>query len=68
MTAPAGKLSVFEVMPLVRGVTSLVRKSRPLRATDALLHNDAAPEHNDAVFVDRARVAGPKASSRHARR
>jgi hypothetical protein len=60
MTSGPGKLSVFEVAPLVQSLKTLVAKSRPLRATDVMLHNEATPEHDTAVFVDRTRVAGPK--------
>jgi len=62
MTAPAGKLNIFEAAPLVRSLKTLVSHARPLRATDAVLHNEAAPEQDTAVFVDRARIAGPKAA------
>ena len=61
MVAPAGLLSVFEVAPLARTLKTLVTQSRPLRATDAALQIDAAPEQDAAVFVDRGRIAGPKA-------
>jgi hypothetical protein len=54
-------LSVFEATPLVRSLQTLVSRSRPLRATDALLHGDATLELDSAVFVDRGRVTGPKA-------
>jgi hypothetical protein len=60
-SAPSHKLSVFEVSALMRSLRTLVQGARPLRATDAMLARDAAPEHDDAVFADRARVAGPKA-------
>jgi hypothetical protein len=60
MTAAAGTLSVFEATALVRTAKAIVARSRPLRATDAMLHGDAAPEHDDAVSVDRGRIAAPK--------
>jgi hypothetical protein len=60
-SAPAaGKLSVFEVSALVQSLRTLVQGTRPLRATDALPPREAAPEHDEAVFADRVRVAGPK--------
>ena len=62
MTAPAGKLSIFAVSALVRSLNTLITGARPLQATDAMLHGDASPEQNAAVFVDRARIAGPKAA------
>ena len=61
LVAPDGLLSVVEVAPLARSLKTLVTQSRPLRATDAALQIDAAPEQDAAVFVDRGRIAGPKA-------
>ncbi|HEY3726033.1 MAG TPA: hypothetical protein VGL51_02590 [Solirubrobacteraceae bacterium] len=61
MTAPVGKFSIFQAAPLVRSLTTLVRGSRPLRPTDALLGGDATPERNAAVVVHRARIADPLA-------
>jgi hypothetical protein len=59
--APAGtKLSVFEVSALVRNLRALVQQARPLRATDALLSNDATPAEDMRVFADRTRITGPK--------
>jgi hypothetical protein len=62
MKAPAGTLTVFEATALIRTLKTLVARARPLRATDAMLHNDAAPANDADVFVDRARIAGPKAA------
>jgi hypothetical protein len=60
-TAPAGvKLSIFEASALVRNLRTLTQQARPLRASDAILTNDATPADNAQVFADRARVAGPK--------
>ncbi len=56
----AGKLSMFEVAALVQSLRTLVQGTRPLRTTDALPPREATPEHDEAVFADRARVAGPK--------
>jgi hypothetical protein len=61
MTSPAGKRTIFEALPFLRSLQTLIRHARPLRATDALLHNDATPEQDTAVFIDLARIAGPKA-------
>ena len=60
MTAPAGKISIFAVTALVRSVNALVIGARPLRATDAMLHNDARPNQDASVFADPTRIAGPK--------
>jgi len=62
MTAPPGTFSIFEVTALVRSLKMLVTDARPLRATDAALNNDARPDQNAAVFVDRARIAVPAAA------
>jgi hypothetical protein len=59
--APAGKLSVFQATALLRRLKTLLAKARALRATDAILHNEAAPADDDKVTLDRARVASPKA-------
>ncbi len=61
MAAPAGKLSVFQATALLRRLKTQLVKARALRATDAMLHNEAAPADDDKVTLDRARVASPKA-------
>jgi hypothetical protein len=61
MTAPAGKLSIFSVTALVRSIKTMVIGGRPLRATDATLSNDARPGQDATLFVDPARLSGPKA-------
>jgi hypothetical protein len=38
----------------------MVDRSRPLRATDSLLHNDASPDDDTTTFADPARIATPK--------
>ena len=59
--APAGAaLSVFEVSALVRNLRALVQQSRPLRATDALLANNATPAQDAQVFADHTRITAPK--------
>jgi hypothetical protein len=57
MTAPAAKISIFEILALVRSLKTLVAGGRPLRASDASLANDATPDQNASVFVDRNRIA-----------
>ncbi|HKB48480.1 MAG TPA: hypothetical protein VKC57_12335, partial [Ktedonobacterales bacterium] len=61
LTAPPGHLSIFEAAPLVRSLKTLIAHARPVRATDALLHHEATPEQDQAMFVDRVRIAGPAA-------
>ncbi|MFL5897129.1 MAG: hypothetical protein ACJ76D_01490 [Solirubrobacterales bacterium] len=59
--APAGKpFSVFELSAPARNLRKLVGESRALRATDSYLGNDARPAHDEAVFVEAARITGPK--------
>ncbi|MEO8827575.1 hypothetical protein [Lapillicoccus sp.] len=60
-TAPSGLLSIFDVSALIRQLRRLLERSRPLRATDSTLSNQATASQNDSVFADPARVAGPKA-------
>jgi hypothetical protein len=61
MTAPAGKLSIFEAMALIRALRMLIAGARPLRATDVMLHNSATLADDAAVFADAARIKTPKA-------
>ena len=61
LSPPAGTLGVFETAALVRSLKTIVTQSRPLRATDVKLTIDTAPEQDADVFVDRARIAAPKA-------
>ena len=62
MTAPAGKSSIFETMALIRSIRMLFANARPLRATDVMLQNAAASTDDADVFVDKARITGPKAA------
>ena len=59
-TAPAGKLSIFEVSALIRQLRRLVERARPLRATDATPSNRVTTGQDDDVAADRTRIAGPK--------
>jgi hypothetical protein len=52
--------SIFQVAPMVRSLRALLTGTRPLRATDALLHGDASTDQDALVSVERARIAGPK--------
>ena len=58
MESLAGAISIFEAAALVRNLKALVARSRPLRATDAMLHNDASPEDDASVHADRAGSPG----------
>src|SRR5439155_2544827 len=56
-TAPAGKpLSIFEISALARSLRTLVQQSRPLRATDTILSNDARPAADARVYADDGRI------------
>jgi hypothetical protein len=57
MERPAGRFSVFELMPLVAQLRALLLRARPLRATDVSLENESAPRQDEQVFADRERVA-----------
>lgn len=60
MNADAGKFSVFQSLALLRSLKMLVSRSRPLQATDAMLHNSASSDANASVFVDSTRITMPK--------
>jgi hypothetical protein len=60
MTSDPGKFSIFQALALLRVIKALVVRSRPLQASDALLHNAASPDANSQVFVDQTRIAMPK--------
>ncbi len=61
MKSGGASLSVFETLPLLRCLRAIVGHTRPLRATDVLLHNDASPEDDAAVFIDATRISLPRA-------
>lgn len=52
-TAP---FSVFEVMPLARNLRRLTMKSRPLKASDLSLVNEATSGQDSDPFVDKTRL------------
>jgi hypothetical protein len=62
MTAPAGLFSIFEASALVRSLKALLVRARPLRASDALLRNDAAPESDATAIIGVARIVVPLAA------
>jgi hypothetical protein len=62
MASDPGKVCVFRLMSLLRSLKGLIARSRPLRATDAMLHNEASPEDDSFVFVDSTRISAPKAA------
>ncbi|RKS28634.1 hypothetical protein BJ917_1530 [Pseudomonas sp. WPR_5_2] len=62
MNSGGAPLSVFEVLPLLRSLQQITGRTRPLRATDALLRNDATPDDDADVTVDPARITTPKAA------
>ncbi|MBV8199964.1 MAG: hypothetical protein JOZ15_05000, partial [Acidobacteria bacterium] len=54
----AAQLSLFELMPLVRSLRRLAFSSRPLRASDLALQNEA--NQDDALAVDTRRATLPR--------
>ena len=62
MKSGGAAFSVFEMLPLLRSLKAMVGRTRPLRATDVMLHNDASPDDDATVFVDATRISTPKAS------
>jgi hypothetical protein len=60
-TAPTSGVSIFELAPLVRVLRTIVRRSRPLRASDVMLANDARRTQDATTVIDRSRIAGPLA-------
>jgi hypothetical protein len=54
---PGKTTTFFEIAPLVEGLRALVLRSRPLRASDAALPNEALGEMDAAVEVDPGRAA-----------
>lgn len=56
-TAPTGAISVFEFSALVRCVSSLITKSRPLRASDTLLAGNATAQSDNGATVAPSRIA-----------
>ncbi len=53
---PAGKISIFELMPLAESLRSILLRSRPLRASDITLQTESGQEQDTSVFVDRQRI------------
>ena len=55
-----GRVSLFELAPLIRALRSILLRSRPLRATDVALHNEASAADDVDVIGDRAAVGAVK--------
>jgi hypothetical protein len=62
METDTARLSVFEVMPLVRHLRRLVESSRPLRSSDITLTKEATGGQDAVATVDRQRIAGARAT------
>lgn len=56
------KISFFELIPLISSLRTLVLRSRPLRASDIALQNEATQRQEQAVFLDRGRVTPAQSS------
>jgi hypothetical protein len=61
LEAPAGLISVFAFSALMRSLKTSITRSRPLRASDALLRSSATPQVDSTAVVDRARISSPLA-------
>ncbi|OUL36555.1 hypothetical protein BV375_00035 [Nostoc sp. 106C] len=53
------KISFFELAPIMQSLRSLVLGSRPLKASDIALHNQATKAQAEKVFSDRQRIDLP---------
>jgi hypothetical protein len=62
METRAATFSVFQAMPLVRAVRQVTTRSRPLKATDLTLSNEAESRQDTDVFVDKARLDAVRAT------
>jgi hypothetical protein len=51
-----GKITLFEIAPLIRSLRSLVVAARPLLPTDMMLQNEAGEEQNAACVIDPDRI------------
>lgn len=60
MARGAADISVFELMPLVRALRRVALASRTLRPSDQALAGEAAPGHDEAVWLDAARVTAAR--------
>jgi hypothetical protein len=56
MEKTTARLSIFEIMPLMRHLRHLTQSSRPLRPTDLALADEATSSEDEAVFVDKQRL------------
>jgi hypothetical protein len=56
MEAPAGGVSLFDCAALIQPLAALVRKSRPLKATDMQLDSEASRSGDQSVTVDASRI------------
>ncbi len=56
MAKGGASFSVFELMPLLRYLRSLVTRSRPLKSTDLTLMNESSRARESEQFIDPARL------------
>jgi hypothetical protein len=56
MDKASARFSIFELMPLARNLRRLTMKSRPLKASDLSLVNEATSGQDSAPFVDKTRL------------
>ncbi|MGC4063266.1 MAG: hypothetical protein QM784_01160 [Polyangiaceae bacterium] len=62
LTKQSAQFSVFELMPLLRQLRTLTTKSRPLRATDLSLMNEASSDQDGEPFIEAQHLQLPHAA------
>jgi hypothetical protein len=50
------KVSFFQITPLIKSLRSLLLESRPLKAGDVMLQNEATQSSNDSGFIPEKRI------------
>jgi len=66
MEKKVAPFSIFELMPLLRNLRRLVTRSRPLKATDVKLMNEAKSSEDGQPFVDKLRLVLVRAAMQSA--
>jgi hypothetical protein len=55
-----GKISFFELAPMMQSLRSLILRSRPLKSSDITLQNQATKAEEEKVFANRQRIDLPQ--------
>jgi hypothetical protein len=56
LSADVSKISVFEIIPLIRHLRAILLRSRPLRPTDIALPNESKKQSDSNAFLDSNRI------------